>query len=180
MQLSSLFPTLLLVACAKAIPTDDNIAKTPADGQSDAGPVNVPALESLADAKMEASSSCSGWNDWYGTGRWTYTEVQFCFYQRSDSTVAVVNQREAQYYWGAAWYYARNYPFSWNIEGTIVTQSDFEGSGDGSGPTQYYVFTEKVPAGTYSVSVNYHQVGPYWEADAAINESAQFSIVLGS
>ncbi|CAH0023144.1 unnamed protein product [Clonostachys rhizophaga] len=180
MQLSSLFPTLLLAACAKAIPTDDNIAKTPANGQSNAGPVNVSADELLADAGMDSNPGCSPWYNWYGTGRWTYTEVQFCFYQRSTSTVAVVAQREAQYYWGAAWYYARGHEFSWNIKGTIVNGGDFEGSGKGPGPTEYYVFPEKVPAGTYAVSLNYNQVGPYWENDAAIDESAQFSIVLGS
>lgn len=101
MQLSTLLPTLLLAACTKATPLDESIAVTPADGQSNAGQTNVAVTESSAAAAEVAISNCSGRYNWYGNGEWAYTELQFCFVQRSASTVAVVKQREGQY-WGGA------------------------------------------------------------------------------
>jgi hypothetical protein len=171
-------PFLLLFAAlsASAAPVDaEPAALAPSNGPSNAGPAAA------------FSPNCSPWSNWYGNGRWTYVEVQFCFDQTNPSTIAVVSQANGQYYWGGAWYHAKYYSMGWTIQGTVAKakdskDEDFQGSGTttgGAGTTTYFTFSEISP-GNYNVTLTYDQVGPYWGYDAAIHEPTSFTIVLGS
>ncbi|KFY08123.1 hypothetical protein V492_06522 [Pseudogymnoascus sp. VKM F-4246] len=68
-----------------------------------------------------------------------------------------------------------------DISGNVKGVNDFHGSGTssgGTGTTEYYTFTKKLSNGKYFVTLTYSQNGPYWEADAAIHEKAEFTIAL--
>jgi hypothetical protein len=129
-----------------------------------------------------AVSSCSQWHEFYGKERWTYTQVRWCFAQRSSSTVITQEQRDPQYYWGGAWYGGQTRKLSWRAKGTVVGQPDFDSgktSNDGPANKDIYTYTTKFSAGTYDVRLNYVQEGPYWGADAPIDRNVQFQISLG-
>jgi hypothetical protein len=180
-------PFLLLFAAlsASAAPVDaEPAALTPSNGPSNAGPADAALADiATADAATADFSACSSWYNWYGNGRWTYVDVQFCFEQTKSSTIAAVTQKNGQYYWGGAWYSANKYGMSWTIQGTVVGVEDFQGLGTttgGTGRTEYYTFSHKISPGTYTVTLTYDQTGPYWGDDAAIHEPASFTIVVGS
>ncbi|KAJ5464490.1 uncharacterized protein N7458_000176 [Penicillium daleae] len=83
---------------------------------------------------------------------------------------------------GGAWYNGNRRKLSWRAKGTIVGQPDFdsgENSNDGPAKKEIYTYQTKLSAGTYDVRLNYYQEGPYWDADAAIDQNVQFQIPLG-
>lgn len=181
----------LLALCASVAPVDAKpTALTPSDGPSSAKPADgAPDGISVTDAgpasftlsELADFSPCSDWYSWYGNGRWTYVEVQFCFQQTINSTIAVVTQKNGQYYWGGAWYRAGKWGMSWTISTTVQGVEDFQGSATTSGGTgtdKYHTLLKKTPPGAYAVSLTYDQTGPYWGNDTDIHEAASFAIVL--
>ncbi|KAA8649927.1 hypothetical protein EYZ11_012323 [Aspergillus tanneri] len=133
-------------------------------------------------AKVVTSPECSPWYNFYGRDRWTYTELQWCFRQQADGTILSQEQRNPWYYWGGAWYTGKSHKLVWQTKGTVGGTRDFDSGkdwNDGPAKKDIYIFKPKIPAGVYAVNLNYQQEGPWWGADAAINEAVMFSVVLG-
>ncbi|KAM0247113.1 hypothetical protein ACHAQJ_009968, partial [Trichoderma viride] len=190
-KLILLLPTALLASAAPAVQNSesidwDSIGRAGGPPPPDSKPPG--ALNSTAQGStvpnLKTSSPCSGWYDFYGNGRWTYTEVQWCFRQDAKDTIITQEQRNPWYYWGGAWYTGKQHVLTWYTTGTVGGTRDFDSGkdwNDGPAKKDIYKFKTKIPSGIYAVSVHYHQGGPWWgESDgSAIDEDATFSISLG-
>ena len=141
-----------------------------------------PSTQVPNDSAAAAASSCSEWYELYGEGSWTYTQVQWCFEQRGSSTVLTQEQKDAQYYWGDAWYADDGRELTWRTYGTVLGRPDFDSgeiSSIGPAKKDIYTYNTKFSAGTYDVHLNYYQECPYWGADATINADVRFKVSLG-
>ncbi|QTD95986.1 hypothetical protein [Streptomyces cyanogenus] len=126
-------------------------------------------------AAAPAGTYCGPTESFYGNGQWTYAEVQLCLQADSSGAVSVVvNTRQVQYYWGSAWYYASSgSPASWDAKGAAGvggTSHSYGVSGrqtSAAGSASAALST--TVCGTYSVTMTYHQVGPYWGSDQALD-----------
>ncbi|KAM3528431.1 hypothetical protein NHJ13051_002412 [Beauveria bassiana] len=177
-----LLPAALLTSAAPADSHSlaDAGAPPPLDS-SPPGVVSLAAEEASADSAVSASP-CSDWQQLYGRGRWTYVEVQWCFRQRGDQTVVTQEQQNPWYFWGGAWYTGKSHTLTWQTTGTVGSSWYFDsGNNFNDGPVRrdIYTFKSKIPPGLYPVSVHYHQLGPWWGADAAIDADLTLAISLG-
>ncbi|KAG8412550.1 hypothetical protein J3459_015925 [Metarhizium acridum] len=140
-------------------------------------------LETALDVTPEGSliDDCSDWYTWYGTGRWTYAKVRFCFPQSANGTSLSVFQQKSMYYWGGAWYSGRPSPAT--INGTLgsaefgVLHFNAESNGDFMSISKG-ALPKRLQPGGYNVTLTFNQVGPYWKNDAGILERASFPILL--
>ncbi|MET8678001.1 hypothetical protein ABZW18_10520 [Streptomyces sp. NPDC004647] len=122
-------------------------------------------------AAAPAGDYCAPKTQLYSEDRWTYAEAQVCLRFGPGGNEVRVNNSQPQYYWGSAWYNASSrYPASWSASGTVtksgesenyatpspVTQGSAEGSASGGSPAVLN------GCGTYSVTMTFHQAGPYW------------------
>ncbi|KAM3551438.1 hypothetical protein MY1884_007722 [Beauveria asiatica] len=178
-----LLPAALL---ASAAPADfhslADAGPPPPPDSSPPGSLNSSAEEATAASNVTALP-CSDWYKLYGKGRWTYTEVQWCFRQGVKQTVLTQEQQNPWYYWGGAWYTGKSHKLKWRTTGRVGSTRDFdsgEQSNDGPVKKDIYTFKPKIQAGTYPINVHYHQEGPWWGADAAIDVDLTFVISLGS
>jgi hypothetical protein len=191
MLIRKLLLLIFLTFFASAVPLDSQptnkqlIFLRPSDPQSarsDPGNSQQDDLE-LPEAELALEdSSCSKWYEFYGKGKWTFTKVQWCFQQKGSTTVIIQEQAEAQYMWGPAWYYAKNETLSWKTSGSVGNE-DFDSGKDSNDGTaakkQIAEIKPRLHSGkTYTVSLNYYQEGPYWDAKNAIDEKARFEICL--
>ncbi|KAM3455739.1 hypothetical protein MY3296_002157 [Beauveria thailandica] len=178
-----LLPAALLSSAAPAdLHSLADAGPPPPLDSSPPGVLSSTVDEASADSAASASP-CSPWYPLYGRGRWTYTEVQWCFRQRGDQTVVTQEQQNPWYFWGGAWYTGKSHALRWEAIGTagsswyIDTGNNFN---DGPVRKDIHTFKTKIPPGIYPVSMYYHQLGPWWGADAAINDDLAFAIVLGN
>ncbi|MFF4224240.1 hypothetical protein ACFYZH_15435 [Streptomyces abikoensis] len=129
---------------------------------------------------------CSPTEELYGGGQYTYTRVQVCLNFGSSNQVIVRNS-QTQYQWGGAWYSAdNNYPARWNANGSVskggqsgnyatpnpVTQGSANGSASGGSPAALN------GCGSYSVTMTFHQSGPYWTDSSNDINSGQRSYTI--
>ncbi|QSY49289.1 MULTISPECIES: hypothetical protein [Streptomyces] len=137
-------------------------------------------------AAAPAGDYCPPAEEFYGGGQYTYTRVQVCLNFASSNQVVVRNS-ETQYQWGGAWYYADNsYPARWNATGSVsksgqsgnhatpdpVTQGSANGSASGGSPVVLN------GCGSYSVTMTFHQSGPYWTDSSNDINSGQRSYTI--
>jgi hypothetical protein len=113
----------------------------------------------MAEVKTETRSI-------YGDGRWTYGEFTFGLRYNAETICAFLDVTEAQYYWGAGWWYPdAKYPVKINPASFTVTVGR---NVIIDGP----VASEDIPhpsGRVMSRSVNYWGDGPYeLSADAAV------------
>ncbi|MFK8905577.1 hypothetical protein [Streptomyces sp. YS-3] len=130
----------------------------------------APATAAEHRAAVPSGDYCNANQGFYGGGQYTYAEVQVCLRFASSGNQVIVNARNNQYYYGGAWYNASSsYPARWSATGSVgiggqsgnyntgtVTQGSPTGSASGGSPSSIGA------CGTYSVTLNFHQNGPYW------------------
>ncbi|MFI9311597.1 hypothetical protein [Streptomyces triculaminicus] len=129
---------------------------------------------------------CSSAEEFYGGGQYTYARVQVCLRFGSSNQV-IVNNNQTQYLWGGSWYYAdNNYPARWNATGSVsksgqsgnyatpnpVTQGSANGWASGGSPAVLN------GCGSYSVTMTFHQNGPYWTDSSYDINSGQRSYTI--
>ncbi|MER5780182.1 hypothetical protein ABT104_00425 [Streptomyces mobaraensis] len=125
---------------------------------------------------------CANAEQLYGGGQYTYGRAQVCLRFGSGGNQVVVKSSEAQYYWGNAWYYASSdYPVNWNASGT-VSKSGQSGSYSvrlqqpgRSGSAASNPLAALNGCGSYSVTMTFHQNGPYWTDSSNDIDSGQRS-----
>ncbi|WP_367140650.1 MULTISPECIES: hypothetical protein [Streptomyces] len=113
---------------------------------------------------------CGPQESFYGSGQYTYGQTQACLEFTFDRPAIKIKLSEVQYYWGGAWYYATaDYPARVRVAGevNIGTQGwNYDVSGSQGASTGS--LSAHAPSGfdggcgTYSVTMTYHQNGPYW------------------
>ncbi|MBT2382432.1 hypothetical protein [Streptomyces sp. ISL-11] len=128
-------------------------------------------------AAAPSGDYCAAKESFYGSGQYTYAEAQVCLRFGSGGNEVRVNNTNSQYYWGGSWYSASSsYPANWTASGTLsksgqsgnysvpqVKQTSLNGSGSGGSPAALN------GCGSYSVTMTFRQVGPYWGQDQAID-----------
>ncbi|MFI1742628.1 hypothetical protein [Streptomyces sioyaensis] len=128
-------------------------------------------------AAAPSGDYCAAKESFYGSGQYTYAEAQVCLRFGSGSNEVRVNNSNSQYYYGGSWYSASSsYPANWTASGTLsnsgqsgnysvpqVKQTSLNGSASGGSPAVLN------GCGSYSVTMTFHQVGPYWSQDQAID-----------
>lgn len=128
-------------------------------------------------AAAPSGDYCATKGSFYGSGQYTYAEAQVCLRFGPSSNAVVVKDSNSQYYYGGSWYSASSsYPANWTASGTLsksgqsgnysvpqVKQTSLNGSGSGGSPAVLN------GCGSYSVTMTFHQVGPYWGDDQAID-----------
>ncbi|OLZ69506.1 hypothetical protein AV521_18535 [Streptomyces sp. IMTB 2501] len=125
-------------------------------------------------AAAESAQACGSKFPLYSEGRWTYTEARFCLSTDGQQVHPVLEFSECQYYWGAAWYYAKaKYPCGFDFAYTVTRdgQDVLDGSSSGSGGPSGTVegnSTACAGPGNYTLRARYVLSGPYW-TDVQIN-----------
>ncbi len=128
-------------------------------------------------AAAPSGDYCAAQESFYGSGQYIYAEAQVCLRFGSGGSEVRVNVSNSQYYWGGSWYSASSsYPAYWTVSGALsqsgqsgnysvpqVKQTSLDGSGSGGSPAVLN------GCGSYSVTMTFHQVGPYWGDDQAID-----------
>jgi len=124
--------------------------------------------------------SCTGLREFYGLERWTYVQARWCLTQSGSTTIISQELAEPWYYWGGAWYTGKSHRLSYTTRGQVVKSSgsgsrDFDATGgqDGAGTQDLFDFKPKFAAGDYKISLDFHMEGPWWGADAAIDEHVE-------
>lgn len=108
-RLILLLPTVL---SASAAPTADSPAAQPGFHPL-AGASSPPPLDSRppvtldsadlgAQADGVAASACTGFREFYGLGRWTYVQANWCLTQTDTTTTISQELADPWYYWGGA------------------------------------------------------------------------------
>jgi len=151
-----------------------------------AGPVvdapAIPAPAVPAPAVAVAGDHCGNTISLYGQSRWTYAEVQVCI-RLGNANSVVLKVSEVQYYWGGAWYYASaKFPWQWSVNGEVQDAGPYSGTGEGHGPSITELagdLPDDIEAGSHTVTIHYHQTGPYW-TDVGIDYDGSFTIILPS
>ncbi|MFI1253852.1 hypothetical protein ACH4U6_08635 [Streptomyces netropsis] len=136
-----------------------------------AGSFLVPAATAAEQraAAVPPGDYCGPQEGFYGGGQYTYAEVQVCLHFEGGGPPEVrVSTHNNSYYWGSAWYNASaSYPAQWKAEGAVseggrtadYSASLRQESRDG------WAGGGRLPdgeCGTATVTLNFHQSGPYW------------------
>ncbi|MER6029803.1 hypothetical protein [Streptomyces sp. NPDC001851] len=147
----------------------------------------TPAAGQQRAAAVPAGDYCGPNQSFYGGGQYTYAEAQACLRFGSSGNQVIVNNRNAQYYWGGSWYVATSsYPAKWYASGSVsiggqsgnyatpnpVTQGSANGSASGGSPAALSA------CGTYNVTMTFHQNGPYWTDSGQDIDSGQRSFQI--
>jgi hypothetical protein len=135
-------------------------------GTADAVPAGA---ASKASARTQANSTaCGNWTPRYSQDRWTYSDTQACLETDGASVWPVLGARECQYYWGGAWYNAKDkYPCQFSVNYTIRHEGQEVVSGVANGSTTASGRIEGrsghcTGSGTYELDIAFTQDGPYW------------------
>ncbi|MEU2717838.1 hypothetical protein [Streptomyces sp. NPDC007205] len=137
---------------------------------------------------VPAGDYCGPAESFYGGGSYTYAQVQVCLRFASGGNQVIVKTSNDQYQYGGSWYNASStYPAKWNATGSVsisgqpgnyatpnpVTQGSASGSASGGSPAALSA------CGTYSVTMTFHQNGPYWTDSSNDIDSGQRSYQVG-
>ncbi|MFL6123830.1 hypothetical protein [Actinophytocola sp.] len=115
-----------------------------------------------------AAQECGGWRSLYSEGRWTYSETRLCLRTDGQYVAPVLQWRECQYYWGAAWYYANDkYPCRLDLDFAVSRNGHTIASGiaDDQGGKEGEVIGKAGfchGGGDYTLTADFVQDGPYW------------------
>jgi len=66
---------------------------------------------------------CGPWHEEWSYGRYQFAEVSLCTKEESGKIAFKIAAKEIQYYWGAAWYYAKKA----SLQGTVTLAIDGQG-----------------------------------------------------
>ena len=129
---------------------------------------------------MPAGDYCSGWKEYYGMGRWTYSQIEFCLtYDTTKTTKVKIKTQDAQYHWGGAWYKANTRTIAQHNTGSVDGTAFSGGSGTITSPGSWTIDTGAYyGCGAHTLAIQATSAGPYWGADAEISIYASFPITV--